>query len=84
MSNELLKMLPELLGDRISDVFITAGKPPAVRDNGTIRHLSDRPPVSAEAIDALRNSLLDQRAAADYAAHGGYDLSLPLGYFESL
>ena len=79
MGEELLELLQGILREGVSDVFITAGKVVSVRVKGEIRHLEDQPVIPAEAIDELRNSLLDAAAAAEYAANGGYDLSLPLG-----
>ena len=79
MRDDLLKLLSEILCEDVTDVFVTSGKVPAVRVKGEIRHLADLPPVPAEAVDALRRSLLDGRAAAEYDANGGYDLSIPVG-----
>ena len=39
MGDELLKLLPEILQEGVSDVFITAGKVLSVRVKGEIRHL---------------------------------------------
>ena len=79
MGDDLLKLLPEILQPEVTDVFVTSGKVPSVRVRGGIRHLEDRPVISSEAVDALRGALLDARAAAEYAANGGYDLSLSVG-----
>ncbi len=75
---ELRALLLDLIRPGVSDVFITAGKPPSVRADGKVRRITEAPPVEAAAVDELRCALLDSRAGEVYFSTGGYDAPLTL------
>ena len=79
MAASLRELLQGLIQPGVSDVFITAGKIPSVRFEGEVTQVRDCEPVTAAAIDELRDAVLDATAAADYLKSGGSDASLDLG-----
>ncbi len=60
-----------------SDLFVSAAKPPAYRIRGEVAP-AETGPVSAEAIDAFRRSVLDAKAEAIYREKGSFDASCTL------
>ena len=55
-----------------SDLFITGGKRPYVRQFGTLRPIADHPVAPAE-LDAFRRQVLSREAEAEFQRTGGAD-----------
>ncbi len=78
MASELSSVLSGLIRPGVSDIFVTAGKVPSVRENGTVVPVADGGVVSAEAVDLWRGEVLDERGAAEYLSTGGADAAVEL------
>ncbi|MBO5667795.1 MAG: hypothetical protein J6S43_01585, partial [Lentisphaeria bacterium] len=59
-----------------SDLFISSGKAPGFRVNGSISLADNIPPVTPETITEFRKSCLSASAENQYSATGGAECSL--------
>lgn len=71
-------LLLRAMASGASDVFVTAGKAPAMRHGGEVAVEADDP-VSGAEIDAFRRKLLSERAEAQYLERGSFDAAFALG-----
>jgi twitching motility protein PilT len=78
MSDELNALLVSLIRPQVSDIFVTSGKRPCFRRNGEIVTSGELAPVSASAVDAWRDSVLDDVLRAEYLTSGGADAAVNL------
>ena len=78
MSAQLTALLSSLVRPGVSDIFITSGKVPHLRENGEIRAVDDLPPVESGAVDELRESVLVAQLKEEYRASGGVDAAVDL------
>jgi len=78
MAPELSLVLSELIRPGVSDIFITAGKVPSIRENGVVAPVGEGAPVTAAMVDEWRHAVLDERGAAEYLASGGTDAAVEL------
>ena len=76
MSTQLNSLLSSLIRPGVSDIFITAGKVPYVRENGEMRQTEISEPVDGAAVDEWREAVLDAAMKADYFATGGVDAAV--------
>lgn len=74
-SARLEDWLATLRAEGGSDLYLVAGIPPAIRVNGTIRHLSEAP-LDGDDIENAVLPDLPAHAVADYRAHGHADSSI--------
>ena len=78
MASELSSVLSGLIRPGVSDIFVTAGKVPSIRENGTVTTVAGGNPVTAAAVDLWRGEVLDERGAAEYLSTGGADAAVEL------
>jgi len=75
MTNEMMKLLEEMVGRRASDLHLTPGVPPQFRVDGVLVH-ADEPPLNPELTRDLSYSMLDERLIRILQEEKGLDTSL--------
>ena len=78
MSEQLTALLSSIVRPGVSDIFITTGKVPHLRENGEIRPADGLPVVESAAVDEWREAVLDAQLKEDYLASGGVDAAVEL------
>ncbi len=78
MNEPMIELLSQAIAQNASDVFITAGKPPSLRVLGEVESDPDYPPISAEAVDEFRKSIIGVDGEKKYREKGGYDASFAI------
>ena len=73
----ILQLFDEMEGLRASDLFLTEGRSPAVRVDGSVRPL-DRPLTSRGDLEQLLNHALTRSARSHFDEHGDLDAGLSL------
>src|SRR6267142_920750 len=59
--------------EHASDLHLVVGQPPVMRTNGELKHLSDKPPYTAETLLANIDQLLTPELQARYRAERDLD-----------
>ena len=78
MTDHLNRFLLQACRDGVSDIFLTAGKSPALRFLGEVKVRNDLPPVTAAELDEFRNSRLDPEREERYRRTGAADAAISL------
>lgn len=71
------ELLRETLGQDASDLHLSAGEPPAVRVHGDLTRM-DRPPLTAQAVAGLVNSIMSIEQQKQFEADHEVDFSTKL------
>lgn len=75
---EIADLLRRALVIGASDLFVTAGKPPAMRLCGHIQTDTGELPIAADAINIFRQTVLPQSSEHQYHQKGSFDASCSL------
>ena len=79
MDQEMLEFISQLISpEGVSDLFVTAGKPPSVRRNGLLEVQTEWENVDAAVIDTFRASVLSAEEEECYRRNGSVDGSFEL------
>ena len=73
----IMNLLGSLNNKNISDLFLTSGRPPAIRINGIVTPLN-LPPTKESEIEAFLRRILDNQAAARFFQTGDMDVGYSL------
>jgi len=76
--NSILPILRFAADSCVSDLFLSAGKRPFVRIRGIVNPVDRFAPVSADALDEFRRTVIGERGEAVYAETGAFDASWQL------
>ncbi len=66
MKKFIHNLLTHMVKNKGSDLFITAGYPPAMKLDGKVTKLSDKP-LSAEHTAQIARSIMDEKQAIEFA-----------------
>ncbi len=87
----ILELLEKVKTSTVSDIFLSVGKLPSIRINGSVNVYEDCEVISEKALVEFRNSFLDEAMQQIYCDKGAYDIGIEIdnrryrvNFFETL